>query len=580
MTPIRAIFLAPLILFSVLIPNTSQALIVRAELDRTPIFLDESVNLTITAEGKTQVTDGPDLTPLRKDFEILGTSIQTRIKIVNGERQIAQHWVVEIKPKRAGITEVPVINVGDKKTSPIQLKVNEFTGNYLQEGADIFIETELTPANPYVQSQAILTIRLFVAVSVPEGTLSKPVIPFGVIEEIGQDRNFVAKRAGRNYRTVERRYAIFPENSGTVEIAPIEFNCIVARYNQSTLQTEYSRERITSNAIPVKVRPKPRGYSGATWLPARELTLEDSWSGVAPEFEPGKPESRIITMRAVGLRPVQLPALSYDENDSVRVYSNNPQTSTGYDIDWVTGEREEEFVVIPQKDGQVEVPEFWVVWWDVEEDREKIATLPAVFAATNKAGSINEPMAQKFEDKGASLGSVTDLELVSKPEGQFWKFASIAMFVLWIGTAVFWLLIQRARRRYQAQQLSVVTNSELEVHQAIGIVKRECQQGNHVNVSRALLDWAKLTWPDRPPRNLIELGSRLGSEELLTELETLDRNIYSDANESWSGERLWILFSKVKASSARSTRYTRGFRLFRKSREPLQELWPEHGSTT
>ena len=49
------------------------------------------------------------------------------------------------------------------------------------------------------------------------------------------------------------------------------------------------------------VRPKPSSFSGNTWLPARDLRITDSWDGTLPKFEVGKPETRKITINAVGV---------------------------------------------------------------------------------------------------------------------------------------------------------------------------------------------------------------------------------------------------------------------------------------
>ena len=131
-----------------LLANIANALEVRAALDRTPIFLDESVKLILTAEGKTQVDGSPDLTPLRKDFEIMEQSVQTSIRVENNVQRIVQIWIIEIKPKRLGITELPAISLGSYQTLPIALEVKAYTGNVLSAGDDIFIEVEVTPEKP------------------------------------------------------------------------------------------------------------------------------------------------------------------------------------------------------------------------------------------------------------------------------------------------------------------------------------------------------------------------------------------------------------------------------------------------
>ena len=152
---------------------------VSAEIDRQPIFLDETVNLIVTASGSDNPGNvEPELTPLRESFEIRSQSVQTRINVMNGQQQIEQKWVIELRPKRLGISEIPAITVGNKQTSPIAFEVKEFKGNILKPGADIFLETEMVPKNPYVQSEAIFTTRLFAAVSIPQGEITSPIMPF------------------------------------------------------------------------------------------------------------------------------------------------------------------------------------------------------------------------------------------------------------------------------------------------------------------------------------------------------------------------------------------------------------------
>ena len=417
-----------------LLANIANALEVRAALDRTPIFLDESVKLILTAEGETQVDGSPDLTPLRKDFEIMGQSVQTSIKVENNVQHIVQNWVIEIKPKRLGITEVPAISLGSYQTLPVVLEVKAYTGNVLSAGDDIFVEIEVTPENPYVQSQVTYVLRLFHAVDIPEGALSDPIVTLASVERLGQDRRYQAQRAGREYRVVERRYSIFPEQSGSMEITPVEFNGVVARINRTTLKTEYTRERISSNSARIMVRPKPSSFSGNTWLPARDLRITDSWDGTLPKFEVGKPETRKITIKAVGLRALQLASPTYEENKLTRIYSTNPALNTRQTYEWTTGQRDEEFVIIPQDTTALEVPEFKVVWWDVDEDREKVASLPMISVASFQ--STETPATIESESMATLNAESTDFSTVSTGSNTLWRFVSIGLLVAWILTLI------------------------------------------------------------------------------------------------------------------------------------------------
>ena len=57
-------------------------------------------------------------------------------------------------------------------------------------------------------------------------------------------------------------------------------------------------------------------------------------------------------------------------------------------------------------------------------------------------------------------------------------------------------------------------------------------------VKNALLDWAKLEWPDQPPRSLGDLADRV-TDPAATELKRLSRESYGpDAGAQWRGDEL------------------------------------------
>ena len=561
-----------------LLADIANALEVKAALDRTPIFLDESVKLILTAEGETQVDGNPDLTPLRKDFEIIGQSLQTSIRVENNVQRIVQNWIIEIKPKRLGITEVPAISLGSYQTRPVALEVKAYTGNVLSAGDDIFVEIEVTPENPYVQSQVTYVLRLFHAVDIPEGTLSDPIVTLASVERLGQDRRYQAQRAGREYRVVERRYSIFPEQSGSMEITPAEFNGVVARINRTTLKTEYTRERISSKSARIMVRPKPSSFSGNTWLPARDLRITDSWDGTLPKFEVGKPETRKITINAVGLRALQLASPTYEENKLTRIYSTNPVLNTRQTHEWTTGQRDEEFVIIPQDTIALEIPEFKVVWWDVDEDREKVASLPKISVASFQSTE------KQATTESASLAPLnadsTDSSTVATGSNTLWRFVSIGLLVAWILTLIFWYVSRKSKRFRSESNLLDREQKEQTSKQLYGVIQRACRQDNAAAVNHALLKWAQLEWSDYPPRNLQELGYKLGSEELLVALQHLDRANYSGEADSWNGgELLWKTFSSVRKSIVRKSGEKRWNQFMSNPHRALDDLWLENESS-
>lgn len=556
----------------------ASAVEVSASIDRNPIYLDESVTLVLTAEDESTNIPTPDLEPLRTDFDILSQSTQTNINIVNSLPNVVQSWVIEIQPKRLGVIEIPALMIAGAQTQPIQLEVQKYVSNVATEGAEIFLEVEVSSNNPYVQSQLNLTTRLYYSIPIVNGKLSNPRIPFATIEGSAQESRYNSKRAGVDYRVIERQYAIFPEQSGSFTIAPIEFACLIERIDPATNLRNYSRERYSSNPVQLEVKPIPRSYSGSTWLPAQDLQLDDSWNGRVPDFAVGRPESRAISINALGLRAIQLPLVEFEENSTARIYAgsqSDQKTTPG--ADWLVARRTDEFAIVPKSDSNVEVPKVEVVWWDVNEDREKVAMLPAI------SGSMSQSVAQSVEENpvGANPDGIETLQISEAIVRQdpHWKLISLVLLGIWLLTLLMWLLSGRYRRG----QPKEVESSQIQIaeseRQLLRRIKQECENGDATNISQALLVWAEYCWTDRPPRNLIELGRRLQSEELMLLLEDLDRALYSVDDVFVHGLKLWKVLTKSLRVRTRRVKQKKRFSRFWKRERHLEELWPNQSST-
>ena len=570
-----AVMMAP-----VLASASSHSISVTAYLDRETIYLDESVNLIVTVEGiATEVSGNPDLSELEDEFEIVSESTQTNIQIQNGVSNVVHNWIYGIRPNRAGTIIVPGISVGRYKTDPMQIEVKEFTGNVQKAGEDLFVEIEVTPQNPYVQSQVIFIARLFTAVDIAQGSLSDPVVSFAEVQQLGNDRRYDSKRGGRNYDVIEKRYAVFPEQSGTHEISPVEFKGVVSIYNQSTLQTQFRRERVSSEPVILQVRPKPPSYSGKTWLPASDLQMSDSWNGRLPDLEMGRPETRNISVEAIGLRAIQLSSPEYEADRSVRIYSNSPTLDT-HQTSWATiAQRKEEFVFIPNDKENVTIPEFRVIWWDVDEDKQKVAVLPRITNVQLASGTdvlVSNDPANEFLTPSSSEELASGLD----ERDSTWMLISIGMLIMWLLTLAGWYYSRRINVASDTDDFEHKDRHTLTIRESIRDIKSACRDNDAGRVAIALLDLARLWWPERSPRNLIDLGLRVGDREFNRELQILDLKNYSNDSQDWDGEQFWNQFARIRKIVQTPMKKRRGKFFSARSERHSDDLWFEHELST
>ena len=222
----------------------------------------------------------------------------------------------------------------------------------------------------------------------------------------------------------------------------------------------------------------------------------------------------------------------------------------------------------------MDVPEFRLVWWDVVEDREKTATLPAISV---QIGQLENQLSAI--DSGGESQPVESLlpalETGVLSADRQWKLVSLALLTIWLLTLCAWLYARKNRTR-QSTNLDSAGDQKMESERKVlRRIQQSCKNCDAVESGRNILEWAAIRWAENPPRNLIEIGQRLNSAELVAELNALDRVNYSSETESWDGQTAWRRFSTSLSTVKRKPRKSKRRWWFRLRDEELEDLWPE-----
>ena len=545
---------------------------VRAELSRDSIFLEETVVLTLSAENAGAASDDPELAPLAQDFNILNQSVQMNVEIRDNERIFTQVWTVEIQPKRIGKLIVPPIFVAGGSSAPIAVEVLEFHSPASALGEDVHLEVVADRQDPYVQSQVEVKVRLYLGERLLSGDLTELRADNAVVMRVGKDRNYRVRRGARDYQVVERQYAVFPESSGELILSQVQFSGAIIILDQDSEQ-RVLRKHITTEPVGLKVRPKPSSYSGTTWLPIKDLKLTDSWSA-EPNFASGKPESRRIVIQANGARAIQIPGISYEQNDTVRIYRSQPTLNTFERNDRIIGELTEEIVFVPQQADTLKIPSFQVIWWDINEDQERVSTLPGSTVPLRSAAGIESGSPESADSSTASSMATENDVLPEK--GGIWKTVSLVLTVLWMATLYFGFSGRLHGRQRQLASTPFDDRVQADTHSRSAI-RRACKRADAAAAAQNLLAWGRTTWPRQSPGSLIEIARLVPSAKLRAELRRLDRCLYAEAPETWSGDQLWMAFSRMKMPPAADISESRP-RAAKRSRK-LEPLWPKSESS-
>jgi hypothetical protein len=352
---------------------------VRLQLDRNRITLGETVTLTFITDDPRQSLEA-DFSALERDFEILDRRSETQLSIVNGRQTAVVRSLLTVEPRRAGVLSIPAFDFGSASTRPVDLQVDEAPKLAPGELPPVCIEIEVTPTEGphYVHAQLGLIVRVFYQQNLTEAAISQPE-PSPASVRLLQETPYQAERGGERYRVLERRYAVFPERSGELSLPAMQLSGrLVERRDSSIWQPTVRGRRVTveSEPLQLQIEPRPAGYTGSDWQPARSLSVSQQISS-SDALRVGEPVTRTVIIDAVGLEENMIAEPAWPELVGARIYPDQPQGITRDDGEWVLGHKEFRYAVVPEQEGELVLPELEVHWWDRINDRPQTTVLPA-----------------------------------------------------------------------------------------------------------------------------------------------------------------------------------------------------------
>ncbi|CAI8982853.1 BatD family protein [Pseudomonas sp. IT-P260] len=511
---------------------TAQAAELTASVDRSRLNSGETVELILETSDVTQFGK-PDLTPLEPLFEVRGTRQVNQLNTLNGDNRATTRWIITLLPKENGSVVIPPLQLGDVQSQPITVQVVESdTREEKNNPNPVFIEVSLDQSSVYVQAQAILTLRIYHSVSLYDDSSLTPLqIADARIEQLGDMRTYEKDINGVRHGVIEMRYAIYPQHSGLLLIAPQTFSATLVDSQPSQDATAQGPKpgkllRVNSAEIALTVKPKPLTYpADAPWLPARSLSLSESWNPEPEHIQVGDSLTRSLTLKVEGLASSQLPALPGTEANGLRRYPDQPVLSNQSGERGLIGSREEREALVPSRSGSIELPTVDVVWWNTFEDHLEHTSLPA-----RTLQVANNPSLQVDTPAGTLQSAIVDSDTL-----WWWKLSTLILAcTTLLGFGLWW----RARWQPAVHRAAQTGPSPRTL---LDDIKRACQ-ANDPQATRQALD----AWARQQPETLADMAARF--VPLSDALDGLNGALYSETGQHWQGEDLWRAIRTIPAA--------------------------------
>lgn len=335
--------------------------------DAKQVLLKSYFDVTFTVYN----ADGKNFRPppFSQFTVISGPSRSVSTTIINGQMSKEIGITYTLQPKRTGSFTIgkAQITVGKKvlSTKALTIKVVEGSqSNGNQE--EVYIKAIPSTTDVWVGQQVILDYKLFTAVQIEtHNVISESDYQGFYAQDIRRYDSRVVREVidGAQYATkVFKRLALFPQQTGTLEIAPlnVQLGAVVDGNNQRR-SFFFSRQirRIPASTAPVTINVKtlppnaPSSFTGAvgsfevkTAINRNTITTDDALSV-------------LINIRGNGdIKRIQAPELIASEEFEVydpKVIKENSFENIGE----LYGEKQIEYLLVPKKAGQYQLtPEF------------------------------------------------------------------------------------------------------------------------------------------------------------------------------------------------------------------------------
>ena len=422
------------------VPGLAQQ--IEVTVDRTELARGETLTYTIRVFDQRQSIQ-LDLTPLTEDFDVLGTRTSSQIRSINGSVEAWTDYIITLFPLTEGELEIPSLTINNVSIEPIAIVVDNQRPPPNQIGEELFLELEVSKESVYVQEQLLLTMRLFFTISgIRNARFPELEMPDTVIRLIGSPNQYEKLIDGVRHGVYEKRYALFPQRSGSLEIPDILFRGEVTDGSGNYVFRNLNTRRVTAFAegLTVDVKERPVAVQDSVWwLPATRLDLQQYFDRDLQDLQVGDSVVRTLTLRAEGLDGAVLPPFGDEPVNAAKVYPDPAEIEGQFVNGSIVGTRVEQSTIVATEAGTIEIPRLEIPWWNVTTDQPETAVVPATrIAIAAVAGAV--PAEQMMTGTGnvEPLPSTPppDQDLIDRQAQAGWMAMDDVRSILLLGLAV------------------------------------------------------------------------------------------------------------------------------------------------
>lgn len=524
---------------------------VQVQVESSQVSVDEPFQLQLTQINPQAGGGIPDLTPLRKDFLILGTERSMNYSIINGQTQSSSTWAITLKAQKTGALTIPALKVGTEQTPPLTINVTtqptqtKDVASQISQQQDIFLTTEVNEKKPYLNQQVIYKVTLYNSKQLLDANYQGPKVENALLIPLENGKRYQILKNNVPYLVEEQNYAIFPQKSGPLKISSPVFTALIYDFNPQRIQAE-------TKPITLDVQAVPAQYQGKTWLPAKKIKLHEEYEQMGQTINQGSTLVRTITLEGIGVPAQLLPNLHFADTDAFNVYPEKGQEKNTVTQGEIASRMEMKVTYLFNKSGKVIIPELKLPWFNTTTGKEEVAILAprsieVLPSATAPKAPLNPPPVPAHAAPEPSAKTAPPLPITTPATSSNWAWGVAALFALaWFTTLVLWVRQKYGRKLRKGAYKN-----------ALNALHTACLQNDPQHARNALLKWANLYWPDASILSLSDVQHLTTDMQLRKQIQRLSQALYQNTDpHQWHGDELWQSINHIKPTPSKTNHKT------------------------
>ena len=362
----------------------------------------DSFTLTVKLENGNDMPS-VDTSPLRDYRIVSGPSQSTNMQWINGKMSSTHSLSWTMIPKKTGKQEFPSLNIRvDKQTfqsDPIKLTVvdrknaKKLSSNQVPQ-RKFFIEAKVNNPKPYRGEQVTITYTLYTKTDLSGFDIHKlPRYKGFWSKELYSPNNLQLREAWVNndkwYASVVKKIALFPTQSGVVNIEPLTAIVGVRErgsrgFGFGSLFSPSKEYTIATNTLELDVKPLPPS-------PGKKSAAVGIWNIQSQISSTSIAQDEAVTLKIIlqgtgNVQAVDIQDIFFPRE--LEVFDPEVNVKQNEITDNISGVKTIEYVLIPRQSGEIKIPSVELVYFDLERKKWRTKKTREIELSVEKSSNV------------------------------------------------------------------------------------------------------------------------------------------------------------------------------------------------